>query len=259
MRITSAGNVGINTSSPSTELEVYGTIKAHEKSGIAQASIIIDALATGNPNLVFQQAGTSKGYIHYIDASDTICLNDGSGNGLHYSPTLQRLGIGTNAPSQALDVVGSIEVSDGIYIGGTGTANKLDDYEEGEYDITATDSGGGATIELKTYANRLRYTKIGSIVHVQGTVQVHAISGTYSGTTTINLPFASADLIDTGETAGSLKAHYCTFDSGASPYCFVGESSTELVFRTSRSGNSPGNLTIPVSQKVTFQITYVTN
>ena len=41
MRLTN-GKVGIGTSSASTELEVYGTIKAHEKSGLAQASILID-------------------------------------------------------------------------------------------------------------------------------------------------------------------------------------------------------------------------
>ncbi len=99
MRIDSSGKVGINNSAPSTELEVYGTIKAHEKSGLAQASILIDALATGNPHLAFQQAGAYKGYIHYLDASDTICLNDGSGNGLHYSPSQQKLGIGTSSPS----------------------------------------------------------------------------------------------------------------------------------------------------------------
>ena len=108
MRIDSSGKVGINNSAPSTELEVYGTIKAHEKSGLAQASILIDALATGNPHLAFQQAGTYKGYIHYLDASDTICLNDGSGNGFHYSPTLQRVGIGTSSPSEKLHVNGHI-------------------------------------------------------------------------------------------------------------------------------------------------------
>ena len=99
MMLSTSGNVGINNSAPSTELEVYGTIKAHEKSGLAQASILIDALATGNPHLAFQQAGAYKGYIHYLDASDTICLNDGSGNGLHYSPSQQKLGIGTSSPS----------------------------------------------------------------------------------------------------------------------------------------------------------------
>ena len=136
VRITSAGLVGINNSAPSTELEVYGTIKAHEKSGLAQASILIDATATGNPHLAFQQAGTYKGYIHYLDSSDTICLNDGSGNGLHYSPTLQRLGIGTSAPTQKLEVIGRILINEqsgnGTFIiNGSATSNSQIRFSQG--------------------------------------------------------------------------------------------------------------------------------
>ena len=109
--INSSQNVGIGTSAPTTPLEVNGVVRVNEAPGVSNGSIIIDALATGNPNLAFQQAGTYKGYIHYIDASDTICLNDGSGNGFHYSPTLQRVGIGNNAPSATLDVTGTIYAS----------------------------------------------------------------------------------------------------------------------------------------------------
>lgn len=32
-----------------------------------------------------------------------------------------------------VDVAGNIEVSGGVYLGGTGAANKLDDYEEGTW------------------------------------------------------------------------------------------------------------------------------
>jgi hypothetical protein len=46
------------------------------------------------------------------------------------------LGLGRVRHSQKLDVVGSIEVSDGVYLGGTGAANKLDDYEEGTWTPT---------------------------------------------------------------------------------------------------------------------------
>ena len=76
------------------------------------------------------------------------------------------VGVGTISPSQKLDVVGSIEVSDGIYIGGTGTANKLDDYEEGTWTPTAV---SGLSSFIVSAANS-RYVKIGSFVHVQAYV-----------------------------------------------------------------------------------------
>ena len=126
MRITSAGNVGINNSAPTTPLEVNGVVRVNEAPGVSnQGSIIIDALATGNPNLAFQQAGTYKGYIHYLDSSNTICLNDGSGNGLHYSPTLKRLGIDTSAPQYPLEVNG-VGLFNGAIItnGGTDSADR---------------------------------------------------------------------------------------------------------------------------------------
>ena len=110
MRLTSTG-LGILNSSPTVPLEVNGVVKVNQTSGVSSGSIIVGATATGNPNLAFQQAGTYKGYIHYIDGSDTICLNDGSGNGLHYSPTLQRLGIKTSSPSTTLDVVGNATIT----------------------------------------------------------------------------------------------------------------------------------------------------
>ena len=49
----------------------------------------------------------------------------------------------------------------GIYIGGTGTANHLEDYEEGTWTPTAHSGGSGITTISATY------TKIGRIVHVQ--------------------------------------------------------------------------------------------
>lgn len=80
------------------------------------------------------------------------------------------VGIGTSSPSQKLDVVGSIEVSDGIYLGGTGSANKLDDYEEGTWTLSfGYGYQGGVTSYSVTsftgYTWTGRYVKIGRLVH----------------------------------------------------------------------------------------------
>ena len=140
-RFDTSGNFGINNSAPTTPLEVNGVVRVNEAPGVSNGTIIIDALATGNPNLAFQQAGTYKGYIHYLDSSDTICLNDGSGNGLHYSPTLKRLGIDTNAPSQALDVVGNAEINGNIYNNGKLNIRK-DGASEREHLVITNEQGG---------------------------------------------------------------------------------------------------------------------
>ena len=74
-------------------------------------------------------------------------------------------------------------LSGGAYLGGTGSANKLDDYEEGtwtpaENNLTFTTASG-------------RYTKIGNLVHALGYVEVPI--NTNGNTFDISLPFASGD------------------------------------------------------------------
>jgi hypothetical protein len=51
-------------------------------------------------------------------------------------------------------------LSGGVYLGGTGSANKLDDYEEGTW--TPTHTGGSGTGSFSD----ARYTKIGNTVHI---------------------------------------------------------------------------------------------
>jgi hypothetical protein len=70
-------------------------------------------------------------------------------------------------------------LSGGVHLGGTGSANKLDDYEEGVYDATISCASGSIT--LYTSYTRLRYTKIGRQV------------SSPSGATNLNLPFSSAN------------------------------------------------------------------
>ena len=76
-------------------------------------------------------------------------------------------------------------LSGGLYVGGTGSANFLDDYEEGTFTPQISGSGGAPTI---THSIELgTYVKVGNLVQV--TVSVGA-SGTPSG--------GSGDFIITG-------------------------------------------------------------
>jgi hypothetical protein len=106
MRILADGKVGIGTTTPTVPLEVNGAVKFNEASGVSSGTVIIDGTATGNPQLRFYQNGTAKAYLTYWDSSDTLALTDGSASGLHFSPSTQRVGIGTSSPATTLHVSG---------------------------------------------------------------------------------------------------------------------------------------------------------
>jgi len=71
----------------------------------------------------------------------------------------------------------------GVYLGGTGSANKLDDYEEGTW---TPNIGGNATYTNQT----AQYVKVGDLVHIQCNIEINTI-GTGSANTLSGLPFTS--------------------------------------------------------------------
>ena len=94
-------------------------------------------------------------------------------------------------------------LSGGVYLGGTGAANHLDDYEEGDYDVTIT-CGTSGTVSLNTAFNRGAYTKVGRLVTVHGFFVVDSVSSPV-GFFQMNLPFTPASLTDrAGDVAVSL-------------------------------------------------------
>jgi hypothetical protein len=106
LRITNAGNVGIGTTSPSTKLEVNGTV--HLGSGGNDVTI-----GASNSSVIFMiRAGYN--YIQASDASGAIMFRTGGGNNRMIIDSSGNVGIGTTSPAQKLDVFGAIRVnSDG--------------------------------------------------------------------------------------------------------------------------------------------------
>lgn len=95
------------------------------------------------------------------------------------------VGIGTASPSGKLDVVGDINVSGGVYLGGTGAANKLDDYEEGTWNTALSIPNGSVSYSHVD----LTYTKIGRVVYINGRLDILSVSSP-SGILGLTLPFA---------------------------------------------------------------------
>ena len=77
-----------------------------------------------------------------------------------------------------LTVDGAITSQNGVYLGGTGSANKLDDYEEGTF---------SGTHQGSSYTGR--YTKIGRIVHITMSINNSGSTGSSIGV----LPFSAVN------------------------------------------------------------------
>jgi hypothetical protein len=113
-----------------------------------------------------------------------------------------RVGIGTSSPGDKLHVSGTTNlagnsyltntyVSGNIYIGGTGSANAISDYEEG----TFTPNISYSTLQNNPTHSRQdgQYTKIGNVVHIQMRL-VLTNKGSGSGNVKVNgLPFGVDD------------------------------------------------------------------
>jgi len=80
-------------------------------------------------------------------------------------------------------------LSGGVYLGGTGASNKLDDFEEGLYTVSV--ATGSGSISLNSTNNKFSYVKVGKLVTVTGRIDVSSVSSP-TGPLYLNLPFAAS-------------------------------------------------------------------
>jgi hypothetical protein len=148
----------------------------------------------------------------------------------------------TNAISDGIVDLGNsagrfkdLYLSGGVYLGGTGSSNKLDDYEEGNFTPVLN---SGLTIAA---INRAVYVKIGSTVHLQ-------MDATFTGTGTSSelqlsgLPFTN---VSDGWATGTGYFQYINSDYYMHATPLVKASGTILAWQinvdTSPSGTMPAN------------------
>ena len=118
---------------------------------------------------------------------------------------------------------------DGLkFNGDTAAANALDDYEEGEHEVTLTPSGSG-TISVSGSNNDISYTKIGNRVHVSGQVLVSGSSSPV-GYIKLSLPFAiknSGTANTQRRVAGFVNVRYTSLNSNE--YTLLGVENESLI------------------------------
>jgi hypothetical protein len=153
-------------------------------------------------------------------------IGGNSANAFHvYNSSIQKV-------LQVSQTDGSIQfpqsTSAGIYLGGTAAANKLDDYEEGDYDCTITCSTSG-TVTLDSSYHRVGYTKVGRLVTVHGFIVVSSVSSPV-GYFKISLPFTPINLTNrAGDSAATLVAQNVASANVADFMGTVNEGGAEII------------------------------
>ena len=175
MRIDSSGNVGIGQDNPDWLLELKMDSSAGS-AGNYPAIVVNNPNAGGYSAFYLFNGAQNLGGLEYNNSNNILSLYSYEGN--------------------------AVSIPNGIFLGGTVAANKLDDYEEGTWTPVAFASASSLTA---TYSEQLgTYTKIGRQVICMFDFTV-ILSGTMSGFAGISgLPFT----VGTSSATGGGMAGY---------------------------------------------------
>ena len=238
MSIMGNGNVGIGTASPSSKLDIQqataGNIISAEFDNTDYTANNRNAIkirqATSASSSYSAYLGSDKNTNNLFLANDSITANhlviNSSGkvgigidnpsqllsvsNGMHVinanafaaaTDGAYCLAVGARSGGKSIVTTSDIECGSAILLGGTASANRLDDYEEGSWTPTITGSTtAGSYSNVATSGN---YTKVGNLV--TASMYFYGASGTGAGNLLIGgLPFS---LSSTANAVGVIQAN----------------------------------------------------
>jgi len=183
MRITSAGSVGIGTSSPTSgrKLHVFddgdANVKVETTTAAGDARLELTSDSAGVSQIRFgDEASSNTGLLTYAHATDSMAFTVNASESLR------------------IDSSGHAIIPAGVTLGtaaGVYSADKtLDDYEEGTWTPVISDGTNNATSNIAVGS----YTKTGNHVHVQGRVRLSSLGSATGALEMTGLPFTSQSL-----------------------------------------------------------------
>ena len=246
MRITSSGNVlvgttnsGLSSSSSNTGINLIPNgASAFVRDG--GAVLYLNRVTSDGSIVQFRKDGSTVGSIG--TSGGDLLVGTGNTGLLFFDATPQIIPRNTDGGNVDGDVdlgaSGSrfkdLYLSGGVYLGGTGAANKLDDYEEGTW--TPDLKFGGGVVGI-VYSNRAaKYTKIGNRVYFDVYISLSS-AGTSTGAGTISLPIAPSDDFSTSGHEASCSIGFAT---GLNNIVRAGIFGDKIVFFDQNSTQSGG-------------------
>ena len=254
MRIDSSGNVLVGKTS--TDLGTAG--QALLSSGVSfftrdgDKVLRVNRLTSDGDIIDLLKDGTTVGSIGVIGGDiPYFGTTDGSQCGINLDGDNQRInpanGSGSAIDNQ-IDLGASpqrfknLYLGGSVYLGGTGSANALDDYEEGTWTPAYSTQVSSFTSVTYDSSNRGFYTKVGDVVFAQCFLRTDAITvGGASGDVYVDgFPFTVAVEDNEVHTAGGGLGLSRNFigDVPTSYHCIRNDTKAILQYRTSANGDS---------------------
>ena len=179
MRITSSGNLLVGTTDTTLYNNTTGggfhvapsgfTEVAYESANAADPAFLVNNTGADGDIIQLRKDGSTVGSIG-VDNSDNLYISGGSGHGGVEFGSNAIIPSSNGVAADATVKLGNanyrytdLYLSGGVYLGGTGSANKLDDYEEGTWTPTATVTAGPTVGANASYGGE--YTKVGNMVY----------------------------------------------------------------------------------------------
>ena len=270
MRLDSSGNllVGKTSTTFGTEGFVYERGAAVEVTTDANRVMRLNRTSSDGNILELNKDGTTVGSIGTASSGD-LYIADGRNAGVRFDGGNNQIAPCTSSGSNLdatldLGVSGArfkdLYLSGGVYLGGTGAANKLDDYETGSWTPEISPSVNPFT--GLTYGAQVgKYTKVGDRVTVDFNIVINGLTATGTGfVRIIGLPFPSAE----GYSKGSIATFNTTIDGDVVNVVLTNRAnaSSELTVLCNRSGTSSRTLDaedISSASVLIGSLTYKTN
>ena len=222
-------------------------------------ALALNRLSTDGSIADFYKDGSSVGSIGSYVGSH-LRIGSGASNLLFADPNEIIPSTSSGAASNGLIDLGStgrrfkdLYLSGGAYLGGTGAANKLDDYEEGTWTPTLYTSGGGESISITSPTGR--YTKVGNKVTVTIYTASLSITSAGSGSARIGgLPFTCS---------GGDQSYACP-SFAHDTNCFAQDPEGYVVINdtfivVTQAGQAIGNSFVTGTKYLMFTVTYFTD
>ncbi len=218
MTLDASGNLmtvktAVDTDAVGSELRSNGLVSSTRTGAEA---LFLNRKSSNGSIAVFAKDGSTVGSIGTSSGGRLTVGSGSSAAGIRFDGAQWIPTISDAASDNGVDIgwsdsrIRNVYLSGGVYLGGTGSANKLEDYEIGDY-TPAKNNGGSVSYS----AQNGHYTKVGELVTVYMDMVISSVSGE-SGNASVTLPFTSKSgdnymtfnpwIVDSGYTGSSTRA-----------------------------------------------------